>query len=479
MIYTSVNRLLEGVSRVRRFREKQDLGAADNVTFAGIAFDSRVVRGGELFIALKGDTDDGHRFVADALNRGAALALVEREVPEIDPRSLLFADNSLKAFQDIASWWRLCCGTPIVAITGSVGKTTIKEMTARILLETSIGVYSQKSFNNHVGVPYTLCHLRPEHRWAVVEMGMNHAGEIRTLTNMTRPNSALIAKIAPAHIENFGTLEGIARAKLEILEGLDSVTGIALLNGSDRVLLEQYEAGLIKLNSTRYFGDLSCINPSFARVSNVESRGLQGISFNLTVAPLGATRCIQMPVIGVHNAMNAAAAVTAAMSIAPDINFDQIQKGLEGYTSAVMRLEVHNLADGSQVIDDSYNANPSSMAALIQIAHDLKQSGQRVGLVLGDMLELGDSASQAHQSLGKTVCDLKPTFVIGCGDYGEFIVKDSKSNGIDVFTASSHEEAARAALERNWDVLLIKASRSVGLDEVVKKILSSKGELNG
>jgi UDP-N-acetylmuramoyl-tripeptide--D-alanyl-D-alanine ligase len=177
--------------------------------------------------------------------------------------------------------------------------------------------------------------------------------------------------------------------------------------------------------------------------------------------------------------MNAAAAVTAAMSIAPDINFDQIQKGLEGYTSAVMRLEVHNLADGSQVIDDSYNANPSSMAALIQIAHDLKQSGQRVGLVLGDMLELGDSASQAHQSLGKTVCDLKPTFVIGCGDYGEFIVKDSKSNGIDVFTASSHEEAARAALERNWDVLLIKASRSVGLDEVVKKILSSKGELNG
>jgi len=479
MIHTSVNKLLGGVSGIRCFQANQTVGVSGNTTFTGIAFDSRAVRGGELFIALKGDSDDGHRFVADALARGAALALVEREVPEIDPRLLLFSDNSLKAFQDIANWWRLCCGTPVVAITGSVGKTTIKEMTARILLEISVGVYSQKSFNNHVGVPYTLCQLRPDHKWAVVEMGMNHAGEIRSLTGITRPNSALIAKIAPAHIENFGSLEGIAKAKLEILEGLDLATGIALLNGSDRVLLEQYEVGSVKLKSIRYFGDSGCISPSFTRISNVKSRGLQGISFDLTVDALGATRCIQMPVIGVHNAMNAAAATSAAMSIAPDISFDQIQKGLEGYTSAVMRLEVHNCLDGTQVIDDSYNANPSSMAALIQIAYDLKQSGQRVGLVLGDMLELGDSAIQAHLTLGKTVCELGPSFVIGFGNYGEFIVQDSKSNGIDVYKASSHEEAARAALERAWDVLLIKASRSVGLDEVVKKILSFKGELNG
>ena len=470
MISTSVSRLVEAVADIRP-------RGSGSPTFTGVAFDSRAVRGGELFIALVGENDDGHRFVADALARGAALALVEREnIPDVPPETLLVTTSALKTFQTIANWWRRECGTPIVAVTGSVGKTTIKEMAAKILLQTGVGLYSQKSFNNHVGVPFTLCHLRPDHNWAVLEMGMNHAGELRTITKIGEPNAALIACIAPAHIENFGTLEGIARAKLEILEGLKSTTGIAMLNGDDALLLSEYEACAAKPQTSLYFGGEDCRLLCVARFSKVVSHGLAGIQFDLEIAELAEKRSISMPVIGIHNARNAAAAVTAALSVVPALTFDQIQKGLESYTSSVMRLEVHECNDNSQVVDDSYNANPASMMALVDIAAELCREGKRVGLVLGDMRELGEVGNSAHSELGASVAAINPAFVVGCGSFAAAIIEPSAEQGIDTAVAAAPADAARAALTRSWDVLLVKASRSVGLDEVVKIVLAERGE---
>ncbi|MCB0311446.1 MAG: UDP-N-acetylmuramoyl-tripeptide--D-alanyl-D-alanine ligase, partial [Bdellovibrionales bacterium] len=217
----------------------ETLANKERLSFRGIEYDSRQIKGGELFVALKGETTHGHQFVRAALDQGAALCLVEeREIFAGQPESsrLVFVPDTLQAFWTLASYWRDKLGTPIAAVTGSVGKTTVKEIAACILLKHSRGAYSRKSFNNQVGVPYSLCALAPEHQWGVLELGMNHPGEIKLLSKIVKPDVAVVTAIAPAHMEFFNSLADIADAKLEILEGLRA-GGTLVVNGDDPELV--------------------------------------------------------------------------------------------------------------------------------------------------------------------------------------------------------------------------------------------------
>lgn len=443
------------------------------LAFRGVEFDSREIKGGELFVALKGEKSHGHQFLQQAFDRGAALFMVEDKAlldsfPE--PERLIIVKDSLLAFQNLAAWWRRERGIPVLAVTGSVGKTTTKEIAASILLKKSQGVYSQKSHNNHVGVPYTLCKMSREHEWAVIEMGMNHAGEISALSKIARPDVALITQIAPAHIEFFKDINAIADAKLEIVDGLPK-TGALIWNSDDDVLKEGVRRSpqAAKIKSLT-FGKTEGVD---IRVREIHAEAFDGISFVLQ--GLGPDLPISMNILGKHNAVNAAGAVLAARTLIPSITPEEIKSGLEGFKAPLMRLNLISLAEDVRIIDDSYNANPASVASSLDLLADLKSEGLVCGLLLGDMKELGDKASLLHQEIGVKAAGLDPAFFVAVGEYAEALLAESRAKGIDCVAAETPEAAAQAILGREYNVLLVKASRGVGLDRAVKALIGGVG----
>jgi UDP-N-acetylmuramoyl-tripeptide--D-alanyl-D-alanine ligase len=258
--------------------------------FRGVCHNTLDIRGGELFIALQGEKTHGHSYIDDALGRGAALCLVEDEsLAFSDPKRIVVVSSTLRAYWDLAGWWRKSCRTPLIAVTGSVGKTTVKEMVAAILLTKSLGFYSERSYNNHTGVPYTLCKLTPSHLWGVVEIGMNHRGEIAPLAKLVAPNVVLVTKIEPAHIGALGSMQEIAREKLSIIEGLESEfgeNGAIILNGDDQLLCEIFRDEF--LNSCRdkrvlKFGSSSKVADLY--YSDYLGRQLDGSQFTLNISP--------------------------------------------------------------------------------------------------------------------------------------------------------------------------------------------------
>ncbi|MBX7138612.1 MAG: UDP-N-acetylmuramoyl-tripeptide--D-alanyl-D-alanine ligase [Oligoflexia bacterium] len=438
------------------------------LNFSGLEFDSRAIRGGELFVALKGAASHGHAFLGEAFKRGAALFLVED--PKLldtfeEPERLVVVKDTLTAFSALASFWRAELGTPIIAVTGSVGKTTVKEMCAALLASQSRGAYSQKSFNNHVGVPYTLCRIAPEHKWAVIEVGMNHAGEIRVLTELIKPDVAVVSTIAPAHIEFFKDIAGIVDAKLEITTGLKPGATLIINHDSPELLAGIARHDLKGLRLKR-FGHSEGLE---ARVSGEQSLGFDGIKFGLELE--GQAVSIEMAVLGTHNAMNAACAALAVKSLFPELPVDAIRAGLNSYKAPLMRLNLLALADGRHVLDDSYNANPASMQAALEIAKDLLSSGIRTGLILGDMLELGSESSKYHLELADQAAAVNPAFVIYVGSHGGAVVGRLIEKGIQAFKAETPESAAHTALKMPFDLLLVKASRGIGLDRSVKTLV--------
>ncbi len=449
------------------------------LTAHGVEYDSRQVRGGELFVALKGETTHGHDFLPQAFSRGASLFLVESEdvakgFPE--PARLIVVADTLVAFSKLANWWRRQLNIPLLAITGSVGKTTVKEISASILLQHSVGTYSQKSFNNHVGVPYTLCRIAPEHRWAVIEMGMNHAGELSALTKIAEPSVAAINIVASAHIEFFGSIEGIARAKLEICEGLAPAAPL-VLNGSDPVLVKE-SASIAKNYAAHYFGQEAghCSTTLHAAVSEVRTAEdpSAGITFKLTL--MGESIEVAMQISGVHNAQNAACAALCAKCLLPEISIAQIKKGLEAFKAPLQRLNLQDLRGGRKLLDDAYNANPVSMRALLKIGVEYMRSGKRVGLVLGDMLELGSFAEAFHREVGVAVAELRPAFMVTVGPFSRFYREEALKAGVKCVEAESPEVAGHMAMKLDFDILLVKASRGTRLDKTVAIILKGEAE---
>jgi UDP-N-acetylmuramoyl-tripeptide--D-alanyl-D-alanine ligase len=478
----------EIVSVLSRFPELQvTSGGTPPVTFTGVEFDSREIKGGELFVALPGEVTHGNQFVEQAFRNGASVCLVEvGNAPLIDSgvrieyfERMISVTDSLEAFSIIANWWRNRLNTPIIGVTGSIGKTTVKELMAQILSGLSQGYWTKKSYNNHVGVPYTLCHLAQEHSWAVVEMGMNHAGELTRLSKIAEPDAVLITCIAPVHIEFFKDINGIADAKLEILSGLRQ-HGEVILNFDDEVLMSSYWRALAAgkgRNRQREitltgFGSLN--DQATVAIKNLTSRGLKGISLELHIKD--QIFRVNLPIPGAHNAMNIAAALLGAMTLQPDIEIERLIAQLPRLNLPNMRLTVHNLRDGRTIIDDSYNANPRSMQALVDLVNESSDEGKRIGLVLGDMKELGIHAEAAHREVGAMAAQSGIDFLVGVGEWAEELVQGCVEVGIKNAVCRDSSEAMAILLDPRdndfrFDILGVKASRSVGLDILVQGLL--------
>jgi UDP-N-acetylmuramoyl-tripeptide--D-alanyl-D-alanine ligase len=430
------------------------LSGAD-AEFTGVSTDTRTLARGELFVALTGPRFDGHAFLAEAANRGAVGALVSRPVEGGVP-SVQVADTRL-ALGRLAAHWRRQFTLPLVAVTGSNGKTTVKNMIATILGETGPGLATQGNLNNDIGVPLTLLRLKPGDRFAVIEMGMNHPGEIDYLTRLACPTIALITNAAAAHLAGLGSVEAVARAKGEIYSGLTE-DGIAIVNADDpyaglwRELAAPHRVvsfGLERL------ADVSAVYELDATGSTLHLRTPQGgISMRLSL-------------LGRHNVMNALAASSAAL--AAGAGLEDIRAGLEKLKAASGRLEVKRGTHGARVLDDTYNANPGSLVAGIEVLKSA--SGERV-LVLGDMGELGEAARDIHRRVGRIARRLGIERLYAVGELAREAA-DAFGTGARHF--ASHEaliDDLRSNLRSDMTVL-VKGSRLMKMERVVAGIVDS------
>ena len=354
-----------------------------DVCFEGVSTDTRTLQRGNLFVALKGPNFDGHRFIEQASAQGAVAATVQRRV-ETDLPQLEVVDTT-KALGVLAAGWRARFQIPLIAVTGSNGKTTVKEMIAAILSRSDKTLVTKGNLNNEIGVPQTLFRLSSEHRYAVVEMGANHLEEIAYLTNLVRPTVGLVNNAAPAHLEGFKTLQGVAKAKGELFEGL-SPDATCIVNSDDE--FSSYWMSLVQSREVLRFG-----LDARADVTATWAPSESGSAVELST-PCGNIS-LKLPLPGHHNVMNALAASAAAIAVG--VSVEQIAEGLTRVTPAQGRWEVLAGLNGAEIINDSYNANPGSLQAGLEV---LASSNRQCWLVLGDMGELGSDSIRLHQKMG-------------------------------------------------------------------------------
>ncbi|OIR06679.1 UDP-N-acetylmuramoyl-tripeptide--D-alanyl-D-alanine ligase [mine drainage metagenome] len=420
--------------------------------------DSRQVESGQLFVALKGDHFDGHDYAQQAIQQGAAAVLVSHAIAGAEPA--LVVTDTYQALGELAAYWRCKFSLPLAAITGSNGKTTVKEMLANILRaatgDADTVLATQGNLNNHIGLPLTLLKLTAQHRYAVIEMGMNHTGEISYLTNIAKPTVALINNAGNAHLGELGSFEAIAKAKAEIFEGL-SDDGVAVINADD--VFAPLWTGLNAQRKIISFGlknsaDVTATYHLEATASQLE-----------ITTSLGALS-VRLPAPGVHNVMNALAATAAAIGMGATLN--SIVLGLESYAGVKGRLQHQAGLHGALVIDDSYNANPMSMKAAIDVL--VARAGNKL-LVLGDMGELGEDAAEMHSELGRYA---KAAGVDALFTLGELSVEISKAFGAGAQHYSEPQALSADLLARMTpdSTVLVKGSRFMAMERIVHEIVS-------
>jgi len=432
-----------------------------DVSFTGVSIDSRSVAAGQLFVALAGPRFDGHDYLADVKDKGAVAALVEREVAGVDLPQLVVADCRL-ALGQLGALNRAAFDKPVVAITGSSGKTTVKEMLASILRTRGLVHATRGNLNNDLGAPLTLLEIAPEHSAAVIELGASRIGEIRYTVGLTQPQVVVINNAGTAHVGEFGGPEKIVEAKGEILEGL-AEGGMAILNLDDKAFaIWKARAGTHKVIS---FARNDVRADFYATHIGRDARGCP--SFTLHGA--GESVDVQLNVLGEHNVSNALAAAAAAHAVG--LSLSGIAAGLNAVQPVKGRTVAQIAANGVRVIDDSYNANPTSMCAAIDILAGF--SGRTV-LVLGDIGELGQWAEEGHRQVGDYARG-KVDALYAVGSNMTHAVKAFGTNGRHFATQAELIEAVQAETASNTTIL-IKGSRSAAMENVVAALCGASGE---
>ncbi len=425
---------------------------------SAVSTDSRAVEAGCLFIPLTGERFDGHRFIDAALDAGAAGVLCSRLPESLRPdKFYILVEDTRVALKLLAKAYRERFRIPVIQITGSVGKTTTKDMIASVLASRFCVLKTPENLNNDIGTPLTMLRLMPEHEVAVIETGMNHFGEIRYLGDLVQPDIAVISNIGDAHIEFLGSRAGILQAKSEIFENLKP-DGIAVLNGDDP-LLDTLELpfATIRCGKSEHCG---------ARVSGVLDHGVSGVECTVTTEQ--REYHLRIPAPGEH--MIYAASIAAEIGELLGLTEEEIVRGVASYQSSGSRMRVVNLSDGRTILDDCYNASPQSVAAALEIL--AKTECARKIAVLGDMGELGDLTERAHYNMGSLSAMLGIDLTVAIGPKSVRIAQGVEAGGGSVCHFASKEEAVQMLLEEfgSDTAMLVKASHAMEFEWLVARL---------
>ncbi len=442
-------------------------------SFKGVSTDTRTIAAGNLFVPLAGARFDGHDYLADAVGAGAAGLLVQKGREGLlgnvagDVAAVSVADT-LAALGDLARYWRVRFSIPVVAITGSSGKTTTKEMAAAIMGREKSLLKNEGNFNNLVGLPLTIFQMNRTHEAAVLEMGTNRRGEIARLTEIAAPTVGLVTNVGPAHLEGLKSLETIREEKGDLYRVMGG-RGTAVINLDDEALAPWAQAWT---GSKVTFGIQADADVTASRITH---EGEKGTIFTLLMG--GVSRELLLPVPGLHNVSNALAA--AAASKAAGFAFDTICEGLMAFGPVQGRMEVWRLKNGACLIDDTYNANPASVAVALRTLQGLKGEC-RSTVILGDMLELGEQAEKYHEEIGRMLAETGVSKAYLRGDFAGTTAKGATKRGMKgdqvVIDLNTEETAAQLkACLKAGDWVLVKGSRKMKMEEIVQAILGAIG----
>ncbi|MFK7804121.1 MAG: UDP-N-acetylmuramoyl-tripeptide--D-alanyl-D-alanine ligase [Anaerolineae bacterium] len=447
--------------------------------------DSREVKPGSVFVAFAGEQVDGHKYVSKAFESGAAIALVERPVdgyPAVAagetlgtlPASpfCLVVDSTMAGLQQIARFWRnQFKNLKVIGITGSVGKTTTKELIWNVLSNRFSTLKTPKNYNNEIGLPLTILQLKPEHTHAVLEMGMYEKGEIELLCEIARPEVGVLTIIGPVHMSRLGSIEAIVEAKRELVEALPSAEddGIAILNKDDHHVMSM--ASHSKAQVFTYGLDAS----ADLWADNISSMGLEGIAF--TMHHQGESWSVSVPLLGRHSVHTALRATATGLAVG--LSMDEIILGLKSSKNQ-MRLVTVRGPNESLIIDDTYNASPASVIAALNLLDDLVLDGGRKIAVLGDMLELGSAEEEGHRRVGSRAVQVSDILVT-VGERGKIIGNEAINAGMPEEKVHILDNAILAtellqSIIESTDIVLIKGSLGARMDRIVANLSRTKGE---
>jgi UDP-N-acetylmuramoyl-tripeptide--D-alanyl-D-alanine ligase len=431
-----------------------------DLLMTGVSIDTRTLKAGDLYIAIKGKNFDGHDFISQALQAGASAILVNQKI-DTDSAQIVVNDTHL-ALAELAGYWRRKMPVKIAGVTGSNGKTSVKEMIAAIFATQGNTLFTQGNLNNDIGVPLTLLRLDENHRFAVIEMGANHPGEIAYTSRYAQADVSVITNVGPAHIEGFGSIDGVANTKAEIIESLGSA-GVAILNRDD----PYYDLWINKAGSRKSvsFG----FDPAAdIRAKNITTRlSEKGFTTQFDFKTVGATETICLGLAGKHNVKNALAATAVALQFGIDLKF--IKQALEQVKPVTGRMQVIQGRQGNIVIDDTYNANPASLqAALDAINH----ANQPIWLVLGAFGELGDEAAAIHAEMATMIQSQSVQRLFATGELAKHTVTAFGSNG-QHFDTQEHLIQTLTNAISGKEIILVKGSRSQKMENVVAALVDN------
>lgn len=429
----------------------------------GISTDTRTLAPGDLFLALTGENSDGHKFLADALVKGAAGVVVSRKVEA--RRLAIRVDDALMALGDLAAYYRSKFDLTVVGVTGSVGKTTTKEMIAAVVAARGPVLKSAGNFNNEIGVPLTLFGLAPEHATAVVEMAMRGPGQIDYLARIAKPSIGVITNIHMSHIELLGTLDAIADAKGELLDYLPQ-DGTAILNADDAYfdyLRRRANARVVSFGESPQ-ADVRAVS------AGLDARGCCAFEVQ---TPRGSFD-VRIPVPGEHNIKDALAAIAVGEVLG--IAHDYTRQALADFQPPEKRSNVVPSRKGFVIIDDTYNAGPASMKSALKTL-SMMEGGRKIA-VLGDMLELGDHALDAHLEIGRAAREAGVDMLVAVGELAKLIARGAIDAGLPIGLVSEFDDSWQAARElpsklRERDVVLVKGSRAIRMERIVEGLLGA------